>query len=129
MQTVLGVVFRVHVVFHRGNPPPYFGGGTLLQVKPDAIIGVSGQKDSFNAEILQVIASLQERPVIFALSNPTTLAECTARDAIVLTEGRGLYGSGSPFPPVEYNGKTYTTGQGLDFSSTLSCRSLWLPSI
>ena len=84
----------------------------MHSVKPDAIIGVSGQKDSFNAEILQVIASLQERPVIFALSNPTTLAECTARDAIVLTEGRGLYGSGSPFPPVEYNGKTYTTGQG-----------------
>jgi malate dehydrogenase (oxaloacetate-decarboxylating)(NADP+) len=84
----------------------------VKSIKPTMLIGASGQARSFTREIITTTASLNERPVIFALSNPTSKAECTAEEAYTWTEGRAVFASGSPFAPVTVNGKTHIPGQG-----------------
>jgi malate dehydrogenase (oxaloacetate-decarboxylating)(NADP+) len=74
--------------------------------------GAAGQGPAFTREILENMASLNQHPVIFALSNPTSKAECTASEAYEATKGQCVFASGSPFANVEYNGKTYIPGQG-----------------
>ncbi len=81
-------------------------------LKPTVIIGVSGKPSTFTKPVLEAMAKFNERPVVFALSNPTSMAECTAEEAYTWTKGRAIFASGSPFDPVTIDGKTYVPGQG-----------------
>ncbi|NCD19427.1 MAG: NAD-dependent malic enzyme [Actinobacteria bacterium] len=86
--------------------------GAVDEARPTFLIGVSGQHGAFTQDVVRRMAELNERPAIFALSNPTSKAECTAARAYEWTEGRAVFSSGSPFAPVEYQGRTLVPGQG-----------------
>ncbi|KAM6213840.1 NADP-dependent malic enzyme, mitochondrial [Sarcoramphus papa] len=85
----------------------------VQKVKPTAIIGVAAVAGAFTEKVLKDMAAFNERPIVFALSNPTSKAECTAEQCYSLTEGRGIFASGSPFSKVTLpNGQTFFPGQG-----------------
>jgi len=96
---------------HEFKDPPYFL-DAVKALKPTAIIGVSGQPSTFTQPILEEMARCNERPIVFALSNPTPRSECTAKEAYVWTQGRAIFASGSPFEPFTLDGITYEPGQG-----------------
>lgn len=85
---------------------------TIERVKPSALIGVCTIAKAFSKQVCEKMASLNEHPIIFALSNPTSKAECTAEEAYTFTDGRCIFASGSPFDPVVYKNKQYVPGQG-----------------
>ena len=84
----------------------------IRQLQPTALIGCAGQGGAFTEDVVRLMASQQERPIIFALSNPTTKAECTAQQAYEWSDGRAVFASGSPFEPVQLDNRTFVPGQG-----------------
>jgi malate dehydrogenase (oxaloacetate-decarboxylating)(NADP+) len=81
-------------------------------IRPHVLIGATGAPGTFTKEVIELMSKFNVRPTIFALSNPTDHAECTAADAYKWSDGRALFASGSPFDAVEYEGTTLKPGQG-----------------
>jgi malate dehydrogenase (oxaloacetate-decarboxylating)(NADP+) len=81
-------------------------------IKPTGIIGVSTVPKLFTREVIEAMAEINERPIIFPYSNPTSRSECTAEEAYRWSNGRAVFASGSPFPPVEIAGRRFVPGQG-----------------
>ena len=84
----------------------------IREIKPHILIGATGAPGTFTEEVVQTMAEVNERPAIFALSNPTSRAECTAEQAYDWSDGRAFFSSGSPFGPVERDGNIHRPGQG-----------------
>jgi malate dehydrogenase (oxaloacetate-decarboxylating)(NADP+) len=80
-------------------------------LRPTVLLGVSGQPGTFTEPAIRAMSRLQDRPVIFALSNPTSRSECTAEEAYRWSEGRAIFAAGSPFEPVTLEGRTLIPGQ------------------
>ena len=81
-------------------------------LRPTCIIGVSTVPKLFTREVIEAMAAINERPIIFPYSNPTSRSECTAEEAYRWSDGRAIFASGSPFPPVEIGGRRFVPGQG-----------------
>jgi malate dehydrogenase (oxaloacetate-decarboxylating) len=89
----------------------------IKRVKPHVLIGTSTKPGAFTEEIIREMASHVERPIIFPLSNPTRLHEARPQDLAEWTDGKALVATGSPFPPVEYNGVKKEIGMSFLFHS------------
>ena len=102
--------------FHRPyahrHPPATDFAAAIESIRPTAIIGVSTVAKAFNQRVIEAMARINGRPMIFSFSNPTSHSECTAEEAYRWSDGRAIFASGSPFPPVRVNGKTFVPGQG-----------------
>ena len=84
----------------------------IKSIKPSTIIGVSTVPKLFNQQVIEAMSSINERPIIFPYSNPTSRSECTAEEAYRWSNGNAIFASGSPFAPVTFDGRKYIPGQG-----------------
>jgi len=118
---------KVYFARDDNNGRQYQSLGRLIDyVQPTILMGLSTIGGAFNKDILQKMAKLNDRPIIFPLSNPSSKSECTFEEAVINTEGRCLFASGSPFPSMEWEDKLLTPGQGklmLKFAIYLGCNT------
>jgi malate dehydrogenase (oxaloacetate-decarboxylating)(NADP+) len=98
--------------FALGHAPVSHFVDAVRALRPTGIIGVSTVPKLFNQQVIEAMAEINERPIIFPYSNPTSRSECTAEEAYRWSNGRAIFASGSPFPPVDFGGKTFVPGQG-----------------
>ena len=96
---------------HDLDPQPHLL-AAIGALEPTALIGVSTAAKAFNREVIELMSRLNERPIIFALSNPTSKSECSAEEAYQWSRGQAIFASGSPYPPVTWEGKSLVSGQG-----------------
>uniref|UniRef100_A0A914VSW9 Malic enzyme n=1 Tax=Plectus sambesii TaxID=2011161 RepID=A0A914VSW9_9BILA len=101
---------KIH--FAKDLPPTKSLIENVKSIKPSILIGAATIGGAFNEEVIRTMGELNKRPIIFALSNPTSKAECTAEAAYSITNGRAIFASGSPFDPVTVNGQKFYPGQG-----------------
>jgi malate dehydrogenase (oxaloacetate-decarboxylating)(NADP+) len=88
---------------------------TIESLKPTVLIGVSTQGGAFNQHVVETMSKLNDRPIIFALSNPTDKAECTAEQAYTWSKGKALYAAGVQFLDVKLGEQTFHPGQANNF--------------
>jgi malate dehydrogenase (oxaloacetate-decarboxylating)(NADP+) len=84
----------------------------LQALQPTALVGVSTIARAFGRPVIEAMSHLNARPIVFALSNPTSRSECTAEEAYGWSKGQAIFASGSPFPPCVVEGRTFVSGQG-----------------
>ena len=113
----LVVAERTDLVAHKlpyAHEHPFIGDllTAVETLKPTGVIGVAGAGKAFTQPIVEAMTRLNQRPIIFALSNPTSKSECTAEEAYTWSEGKAIFASGSPFPPMELAGRKLVPGQG-----------------
>jgi malate dehydrogenase (oxaloacetate-decarboxylating)(NADP+) len=102
-----------HKLSYAHDHPPIGDFLAAMQaLKPTAIVGVAAAGGAFTPDVLRTMADLNERPIVFSLSNPTSKSECTAEEAYRYTSGRALFACGSPFDPVKLGGTTFVPRQG-----------------
>jgi malate dehydrogenase (oxaloacetate-decarboxylating)(NADP+) len=92
--------------------PPLGFGEAIDALRPHVLIGATGSPGTFTRDVIERMSRVNARPVVFALSNPTSQAECTAQQAYDWSGGRAIFSSGSPFGKVTFEGKELRPGQG-----------------
>ena len=95
---------------HDHDPLPFLE--AIDALKPNVLIGATGVAGTFTREVVERLSAINERPAIFALSNPTSKAECTAEQAYTWSRGKAIFTSGSPFGEVRHAGRVFHPGQG-----------------
>ena len=98
--------------FAHDVPPEKEFLAAVRALRPTAIVGVAGVGGTFTEQVVGEMAAINARPIIFALSNPTSKSECTAEQAYAWSKGRALFACGSPFDPVTVGGQTFVPRQG-----------------
>src|SRR5882762_3237197 len=109
-----GLSAEQKVYAHKAAPSTDLA-ATIERLKPTVLIGVSTHGGAFNQRVVEAMSRLNERPIIFALSNPTDKAECSAEEAYTWSKGKALYAAGVQFPDVTLNGQTFHPGQANNF--------------
>jgi len=99
---------------HRHAPTRDFV-AAIKSIRPTTIIGVSTVGGAFNRVVVETMSRINERPVIFALSNPTDHVECTPEQVYTWSNGKAIYAAGVAFPPVHLNGQTFLPSQANNF--------------
>ena len=110
-----GVAEALNAMGHKIERPQLpIGGAQAIWIdgRTGVLIGASGQPQQFTSPVIEALGRNAARPIVFALSNPTSKAECTAEQAYAWSRGRAIFASGSPFDPVELEGTTFVPGQG-----------------
>jgi len=113
----LVVAERTDLVAHKrpyAHEHPFVGDflSAVEMLEPTGIIGVAGAGKAFTQPVVEAMTRINEQPIIFALSNPTSKSECTAEEAYTWSDGKAIFASGSPFPAMDYKGKLLLPGQG-----------------